>query len=99
MEIQFVETKAHLSESSGYQKAPCKIKPVCYLIIHEPEIQTWTPPNVTEFKNLTSQIRSFYATLMQGGPILCLSEYLNLPTSIPKHEQSNTHNERLCHSL
>lgn len=65
---------------------------VCYLTTHEPEIQTWTPPNVVEFKRLTSQIRSFYATLMQGGPVLCLSEYLNLPTSIPKHEQSNTHN-------
>lgn len=32
---------------------------LCYSIIHEPEVQTWTPPNITEFKRLTSQNRPF----------------------------------------
>lgn len=69
------DTKFHLQKSSGCWRAPCKTKPLSATFI----IQTWMPPNVTEFKRLTSQIRRFSCHIDARWANLCLSESLNFP--------------------
>lgn len=80
MEIKYMEIKFYLSKSSGYSRAPCKIKPVFFSPLYTNQKYKLRLLQISlNFRGYLAKSDLFHATLTQGVSILCLSESLNLP--------------------